>query len=486
MSKKLLLSLISAIIAATGFAAAPAHASKTQESIFQDDRTLIFSGDAKRQAALDEMKALGATTIHSLVFWNTIAPDANTLTKPAGFDGSDPSAYPPGAFDQYDALVREATDRGLKVLLSPVEAPAWAGGCGSIVVRHHCEPSASEFGAFVAALGKRYSGSFDGLPRVSRWSVWNEPNQASWLYPQRRRIHGHIINTAAMMYRDLFRAATGALKATGHGSDQILLGETAPLGRTTGSLGNRFLTPVELYQGVFCLDSRGHKLRGRIAKDSGCSGRYAKLAATGVSHHPYNRGGSQPPLAKPAKGEITISTLSRLNAVLAQGSHNRRIRSNLPIYLTEFGFQTNPPDKVFGVSLSRQAQYLNQSDYIAYRDSRAKSVAQYELFDEPDLEVFQSGLFLLDGKAKPSVDAYRLPIWVTRHGSGVTVWGQVRPADGTPQQVVIQNGRRAFKDVKTVTTKPSGYFQVNVSRQPGSKWRLAWKGFTSRLATAAR
>src|SRR2546423_1856006 len=168
MSKTLFVSLIAAILASAAFAAAPAQASKTQESIFQDDRTLIFSGDAKRQEALDEMKALGATTIHSLVFWNSIAPDPNSKTKPAGFDGSDPSAYPPGAWDQYDALVREATARGLQVLFSPVESPAWAGGCGGINLRHHCEPNAAEFGAFVAALGKRYSGSFGGLPRVAR------------------------------------------------------------------------------------------------------------------------------------------------------------------------------------------------------------------------------------------------------------------------------------------------------------------------------
>jgi hypothetical protein len=484
MSKTLFVSLISAILASAAFAAAPAQASKTQESIFQDDRTLIFSGDAKRQEALDEMKALGATTIHSLVFWNSIAPDPNSKTKPAGFDGSDPSAYPPGAWDQYDALVREATARGLQVLFSPVESPAWAGGCGGINLRHHCEPNAAEFGAFVAALGKRYSGSFGGLPRVARWSVWNEPNQSNWLYPQRERIHHHVINTAAVMYRNLFRAATSALQATGHGSDQILLGETAPLGRTTGSLPKRFLTPVELYQGVFCLDSRGRKLRGQVAKDSGCSGRYAPLAATGVAHHPYNRGGSQPPLSRPASGEITISTLSRLTGVLAQGARAKRIAPSLPIYLTEFGFQTNPPDRLFGVSLARQALWLNQSDYIAYRNSRVKSVSQYELFDEPDLAVFQTGLRLLNGKDKPSLAAYRLPIWVTRHGSGVTVWGQVRPAGGTPQQVVIQNGNRAFKDVTTVTTTPSGYFQMNVGRQPGSKWRLSWSGFTSRLATA--
>src|SRR5690349_17232150 len=484
MSKKLFPSSISAILAATAFAVAPAQASKTQESIFQDDRTLIFSGDAKRQEALDQMKALGATTIHSLVFWNSIAPDPNSKTKPAGFDGSNPAAYPPGAFDQYDALVREATARGLQVLFPPVEAPAWAGRCGSINVRHHCKPSAAEFGAFVAALGKRYSGSFNGLPRVSRWSVWNEPNQSNWLYPQRTRVHGHIIPTAAVMYRNLFRAATGSLQATGHGSDQILLGETAPLGRTTGSLGNRFLTPVEFYQGVFCLDSRGRKLRGRIAKDSGCSGRYAKLAATGVAHHPYNRGGSQPPLSRPAKGEITISTLSRLTGVLSQGSRAKRIAPNLPIYLTEFGFQTNPPDHIFGVSLARQALWLNQSDNIAYRNSRVKSVAQYELFDEPEIPVFQTGLRFVDGGDKPSLAAYRLPIWVTRHGSRVTVCRQVRPAAGTRQQAVIQNANRAFKDVKAVSTAPSGYFQVNVGREPGPKWRLSWNGFTSRLATA--
>src|ERR671931_81410 len=390
MPKKLLAPLISGMLAIAAFAAAPAHASKTQESIFQDDRALIFSGDAKRQATLDEIKALGATTVHSLVFWNSIAPDPNSKTKPAGFDGSDPNAYPAGAWDQYDALVKEATARGLQVLLSPVESPAWAGGCGNVNLRHHCRPDPTEFGAFVAALGKRYSGSFDGLPRVSRWSIWNEPNQSNWLYPQREKVHGHIIPTAAVIYRNLFRSATAALQATGHGGDQILLAESAPLGRTTGSLPKRFLTPVQLYQGIFCLDSRGHKLRGRIAKDTGCSGSYAKLAATGIAHHPYNRGGSQPPTRRPTgPGEITVANLSRLSSVINQGARARRIRGGLKFYFTEFGFQSNPPDRLFGVSLSRQARYINESDFIAYRNSRVRGVSQYELFDDANRDVFQ-------------------------------------------------------------------------------------------------
>jgi hypothetical protein len=490
MPRKLLLPLLTAVLAVGAFAAAPAHAAKRQESIFQDDRALIFSGDAKRQQTLDEIKALGATTVHSLVFWNSIAPAPNSRKKPAGFDGSDPNAYPPGSWDQYDALVREAAARGMQVLFSPVQAPAWAGGCGNLSTRPHCRPNPKEYGAFVAALGKRYSGSFAGLPRVSRWSVWNEPNETNWLAPQRERVHGHIIPTAAIVYRNLFRAATAALHATGHGRDQILLGETAPLGRTTGSLFNRFLTPVEFYRGVFCLDSHGHALRGRIARDEGCSGHYARLAVSGVAHHPYNRGGSQPPLSRPAAGEITISVTSRLKAVLSEGSRAHRIASNLPIYFTEFGFQTNPPDRTFGISLSRQAEWINESDYIAYRDPRVRAVAQYELFDEPVLASFQTGLRFKNGAAKPSLAAYRLPIWVVRRGSGVRVWGQVRPADGVPQQVTIQNGSRAFRNVKTVRTAANGYFLVSLPRQPGPKWRLVWRApdgtaDTSRIAAVA-
>ena len=70
------------------------------------------------------------------------------------------------------------------------------------------------------------------------------------------------------------------------------------------------------------------------------------------------------------------------------------------------------------------------------------------------------------------------------------MWGQVRPADGTPQQVQIENGSGStFTAVKTVTTSAAGYFLVNLPRQPKSSWRLSWQGaggtFTSRVATAS-
>jgi hypothetical protein len=477
MLKKLLITLATSSALFGAVIAAPAHASTNQESVFEDDTALLFSSDAERQQSLDEIKALGGTTIRTLVQWSRIAPNSNSKTKPAGFDATNPDAYPPGAFAPWDLLVQEAQARGLQVIMSPALAPHWADTCKGSA--HHCSPRPSDFAQFVTALGKRYS-------TVHRWSIWNEPNISSWLYPQQKRVHGHNIPTAAIVYRNLFNAATGALKATGHGGDQFLLGETAPLGRTTGPLGKRFLSPTAFYQGVFCLDSRGHKLRGRIAKDEHCTG-YKKLAATGIAHHPYNRGGGQPPLSKPTgPGEITIANLSRLSRVINQGSHNHRIRGGLKFFFTEFGFQSNPPDRTFGVSLARQARYINQSDYIAYHNSRVSSVAQYELFDDVDIGSFNTGLRRSNGKAKPALGAYRLPIWVTRSGSGVRVWGQVRPGGAPGQTVQIQNGNKQFKTVKTVRTGRRGYFEVRVGRKPGSKWRLVWTSgsatFQSRVA----
>ncbi len=475
MLKKLLVTLASSSLLIGAAAAAPAHASRSQESVFQDDTALIFSGDGTRQRTLDQIKSLGGTTIHSLVFWNSIAPDRDSKRKPAGFDGSNPDAYPPGAWDQYDALVSEAQARGLQIIFSPVRAPAWAGRCGGLSIRNHCNPNPREYQAFLTALGRRY-------PTVHRWSFWNEPNQAGWLQPQQVRKHGRNVPQAAVMYRNLVRAGIAGLRAAGHGGDQLMIGETAPLGHTTGALSRRSLAPVPFYQAVFCLDSRGHSVRGRLARDMGCRGRYAKLPIKGITHHPYNRGGSQPPTARPGSGEITIANLSRLSSVINQGARAHRIPARLPFYFTEFGFQTNPPDRIFGISLARQARWINESDYIAWHNSRVRAVAQYEMFDDPQLAAFQTGLRFKNGKAKPSYGAYRLPIWVTRSGSGVRVWGWVRPAGGSPQTVQIQNGQKKFRTVKTARTDSHGFFDVRIGRKPGSKWRFLWGKFRSRQA----
>ena len=75
------------------------------------------------------------------------------------------------------------------------------------------------------ALGTRY-------PTVKMWSIWNEPNLRSWLTPQYEVKGGQAVQTSALMYRQLATSAIAGLKATGHttATDQIWIGETAPLG----------------------------------------------------------------------------------------------------------------------------------------------------------------------------------------------------------------------------------------------------------------
>ncbi len=495
--------LLAVLLAAPG----PAAASKTQVSVFQDDRLLVLSGDATRERTLDDLETLGVDVVHSIVFWHHMAPRPTSRRRPRGFDGADPSSYAPSAWDKYDKLVAGAAERGIDVILSPSgPIPSWASGCPkerTVARRRTCRPNETQFKRFVEAIGTRYSGRYedenadgDRLPRVRRWSVWNEPNQGGWLTPQYARVRGRLTPVAPRLYRGLVRAAIKGLRASGHASDDLLLGETAPLGRRTGPLATRPTPPTEFLRDVLCLDEKGRSLKGTRAKQLSCKG-FRRLAVTGFSHHPYTRGGSARPTTRGGSTDITISSANRLKSIVAAAGRRGRTRRNLPIWYTEYGFQTNPPDDLFGVSLDDQAAYINQSDFIAYRDPAVRSVAQYELRDEAPLASFQTGLQFVDGRHKPAFAAYRLPIWVTRAtGRRLRIWGQVRPApDGALEEVVIENAPsrgREFTAVATAeTTNLKGYIDVRVPARSGT-WRLRWTPkdggptITSRIAKVGR
>ena len=103
--------------------------------------------------------------------------------------------------------------RGLGLILSPsTPMPAWASRCKK-GRKATCKPSPKAYGAFVTALGRRYSGAYADenqgggvLPRVRRWSLLNEPNQPGWLTPQYERKKRRLVATAAVVYRALATA----------------------------------------------------------------------------------------------------------------------------------------------------------------------------------------------------------------------------------------------------------------------------------------
>ena len=88
-------------------------------------------------------------------------------------------------------------------------------------------------------------------------------------------------------------------------------------------------------------------------------------------------------------------------------------------------------------------------------------------------------------KPKPSLAAYRLPIWLpsTKHGSHVAVWGQLRAASHSGHQKgQIQFRRKGSSKWTTLhqvsTTNTQGFFSTHVAIGSPGFLRLSWTSST--------
>src|SRR3954451_16515793 len=160
--------LLCALVAAIMPAAA--HASRSQSMTFE--APVDLANPATRTAAFDEISSFGVKSVRIVLLWQNVAPASSSRVKP-DFDATDPARYD---WSAYDAQVDGAVARGWKVLLTvsgPV--PRWASnGARDNLTR----PSPKEFQAFMTAAARHYG------TKVTRWSIWNEPNQPQFLLPQ--------------------------------------------------------------------------------------------------------------------------------------------------------------------------------------------------------------------------------------------------------------------------------------------------------------
>ena len=76
------------------------------------------------------------------------------------------------------------------------------------------------------------------------------------------------------------------------------------------------------------------------------------------------------------------------------------------LWITEYGYQTKPPDAQFGVSWALQAKYLTQAFAIARRNPRIGMMLWFLVRDEPDLSGWQSVLITTAGRKKPAYSAF--------------------------------------------------------------------------------
>jgi hypothetical protein len=514
MNRRLPVAIISCLAV---LAALPTYASarKDQYSIIQDDAKVVAQGDQTRNATLDEMRNLGADVVKVTIHWSDIAGGG----KPS--NAEDPNAYPAAKWAPYDAAVQGAIQRGLGIFLNIAgPAPDWVSKGG--VNR----PSAAEFQHFAKAVGTRYSGSFvpagapatppapsgggnpspcivpplcgtaagdavaslfggssgsattptaksaaAALPAVRLWSVWNEPNLPVFLLPQRSSTKSHY-PVSPTLYRNLYRAAYNGLAASGHAKDTILLGELLPVGKSTHTTHSS-IRPLEFLREVACVDKHYHAYRGAAAKERGCKG-FKAIPISGIAYHPYALSGG-PTQRPPNADDATIGTLSRVTKAVdrLRARHRFSGPAHPPLWLTEFGVQTDPPDYLFGAPISRVPGYLGISERIAERNSRVYSYSQYPLYDDRTTSGFQSGLRFFGGKAKPGIyQEYQLPIYVMRLGrSRVDFWGGVRAANnGGTVTLFSRIGKKgAFKKLGSAKINKRGYFEVHVRASSNSK-----------------
>ena len=98
-----------------------------------------------------------------------------------------------------------------------------------------------------------------------------------------------------------------------------------------------------------------------------------------------------------------MATLGRLLNEVARTYPKARV------WLTEYGYQTNPPDRLLGVSPAKQARYLAEAVAVP-PCSRVDLLVHYLYRDEPSLGRWQSGLTTVRGQPKPALAAAMLPL----------------------------------------------------------------------------
>ena len=322
----------------------------------------------------------------------------------------------------YDAVVDGLHERGIEPVLTLVGTPAWANGGRAV---NWAPLGGASFGAFAAAAAAHY-------PFVKRWLIWNEPNQRRWLRPTSPATYvNRLLNPA---YAAIHRVNPAALVGGG---------TTAPRAATDG------VSPV--------------------AWIAGMAAAHARLDA--YAHNPYPLTPSETPFTGGCDHceTITMSTLDRLltDVKRAFGSRTR-------IWLTEFGYQTDPPDQILGVSDRKQALFVGQAALRAYLAPKVDMLVQFLVQDEAISGRWQSGVLTVGGTPKPSYKALELPFAVeSRHGLATKLWGQVRPGRGAQRYRVQQFRDGSWRTVGgTRTTGVKGFFTLRVRAETGARFRL--------------
>lgn len=288
-------------------------------------------------------------------------------------------------WDRYDQLVINADKNKIQLLFTVYGTPRWANGKKKGLNR---APRQMLFlKQFSTAAAKRYSGFFTRddkvvLPAVRKWLAWNEPNNPIFLAPQWAKINKkRYTPIAAKLYAGICNAVWSGVHSTNLRNEVVACGATGPRGNNAPTSTRPSISPLAFLAALKKFGLRHFDV---------------------YAHHPYYGRPAESPTTKPKdRTSVTLANIGDLTKLLS------KLYGNKKLWITEYGYQTRPPDRTFGVSWVKQAQYLTKAYAIARKNPRITMMLWFLLRDEGRLGGWQSGFFTAAGKKKPAYNAFR-------------------------------------------------------------------------------
>jgi hypothetical protein len=479
-----------------GIAAPAARASADMSTIVQDDAILLHGLTPDIELTLAKLRDLGVDRVRITANWSHIAPDPDAATRPQ-FNAADPNNYPSGSWSALDRAVILAHQFGLGVMIDiGFWAPRWAvSRYTPYSVRQRYGISPGEFALFAEAVARRYSGTFvpanpdlsppltqlfpqQALPQAVAFTIWNEPNEPGFLMPQWTRSHGDLVPASPQTYREMLYASVPRVKAASP-SSQVLIGGTSPKGAADPSSSADAMPPLRFLRELACVNRDLRPIR-----TGGCAN-FRPLPGDGYAHHPYSEHFA-PWQPDPALDNVRMADMDRMVRLLGQLHRLGRVQHDLGIYITEYGYQTNPPDPTQPYDFNDQARFLPEAELIAWANPKIKSFAQFLVRDRPirlgttqlvQWRDFQSGLETADGTPKPAETAFHYGLVIRQASDGtLRFWGHVRGATAPTQVRITTPGPGGAWSLAprlpgSIETDRYGFFQAQGPADPGALYR---------------
>jgi hypothetical protein len=389
------------VLSAGALAASAAFASPSSRSARTSSHLLVGINDeadtlyGNPVTGFQALKALNAQVLRVNMYWGGTQWAVSRGAKPT--DPTDPGD-PAYDWSLYDRLMRYAATYHVKVVFSILFTPKWANGGKARTV---APTNARELEDFASAAAQRYSGLYvppawqqqptlesptEPLPAVKLWTAWNEPNNPVFLSPQYVRAGGKWVIASATAYAKICNAVYTGIHSAGVSGEKVACGVTAPKGNDAPATSRASVDPLSFLA---------------AAKKAGMK----KFDV--YAHHPYYAAANESPTFVPTGKTARRVQLGNIGLLISELT---KLYGPKHLWITEYGYQTNPPDKTFGVSYAKQAAYLTQAYDIARKNPRIDMFLWFLIKDEPVLGGWQSGLETASGKKKPAWNAFlRLP-----------------------------------------------------------------------------